>query len=143
MSSQLALGSMLYSKLSGTALGTLLARVPNGTAPAIYHEQAVDSNALPYVIWLYPSEIDDNTTSRRLKDVVVRVYAVAAGDAQAGSIDKQIDTMLHHGTLGSAGGYTNIRMQRENGYQLITTDSAGKRYYTSGADYRAEITTTT
>jgi hypothetical protein len=140
MSSQLAMGSMLYSKLSGTALGMLLA---GGTAaPSIYHEQAPDNAALPYVVFLYPASTEDNTTSRRLKDNVVRVYAVALNDAQAGSIDKQIDTMLHHGTLGSAGGWTNIRMQRENDYQLITTTESGVRYYTSGADYRAEITTT-
>jgi hypothetical protein len=140
VSSQLALGSALYSRLSGTALGTLLY---GGTAtPSVFHGQAPDGTALPYVVFLYPSETDDNTTSRRMKDIVIRVYGVASNDAQAGSIDKQIDTMLHRVALGSSGGWTNIRLQRENGYQLITTDEAGKKYYTSGADYRAEITTT-
>lgn len=140
MSVQNAINASLYSRLSGTALGTLLA---GGTAsPSVFFEQAPDGAALPYVVWLLPSELDDNTTSRRLKDVVVRAYAVAGAPAQAGSIDATIDTMLHHVNLGTNGGYTNIRLQRENGYQLITTDSTGKRYYTSGADYRAEMTKT-
>ena len=140
MSSQLAFGSALYSRLSGTALGTLTA---GGTAsPSVYHEQAPDNAALPYVVFLYPSEVDDNTSPRRLKDIVIRAYAVALNDAQAGTIDACIDTLLHRNPLGSAGGWKNIRLQRENGYQLITTSEAGLRYYTSGADYRAEITTT-
>ena len=139
MSSQLALGSALYSRLSGTALGTLLA---GGTAaPAIFHEQAPDGQVLPYVIFSYPSEVDDNSSPRRLKDIVIRCYAVALNDAQAGTIDACIDTLLYRNPLGSAGGWKNIRLQRENGYQLITTSEAGIRYYTSGADYRAEITT--
>jgi hypothetical protein len=134
------------SRLSGTALATLLAPLQNGgTAPAICHEQAPDGQVLPYVVYLYPSELDDNTTSRRLKDIVIRCYAVAANDAQAGTLDKQIDAYLHRNplTFGSGAGWTNIRLQRENGYQLITTNEAGIRFYTSGADYRAEITTTT
>ena len=140
MSSQLAFGSALYTRLSGTALGTLLG---GGTAlPSIFHAQAPDNATLPYVVFLTAAETDDNQQSRRLKDVIVRVYAVAGNDAQAGSIDKQIDTMLHRVSLGSANGWNNLRIQRENGYQLVTTDEAGKRYYTSGADYRVEITTT-
>ena len=135
----MALGSALYSVLSGTALGTLTA---GGTlAPSVFHEQAPDNSALPYVVFLYPSETDDNTSPQRLKDVVVRVYGVAGNDAQAGTLDSTVDGLLHNKPLATTGGWKNLRLVRENGYQLITTDEAGKRYYTSGADYRAEITT--
>lgn len=141
MSSQNALNTALYTKLSGgTALTSLLS---GGTAtPSVYFEQAPDGAALPYVVWLYPSELDENLISHRMKDIVIRAYGVASAPAQAGTIDAAIDTLLHGGTLafGTATGWTPIWLRRENGYQLITTSEAGIRYYTSGADYRAEIT---
>jgi len=139
MSSQLALGSALYSRLCGTALGTLTA---GGTAsPSVFFEQAPDNQSTPYVVFLYPSELDNNQQSRRLKDVVVRVYGVANSPAVAGSLDSAIDTLLHRKAL-TMTGWTNLQLIRENGYQLVSTSESGIRYYTSGADYRAEITTT-
>jgi hypothetical protein len=134
---------MVYSRLAGTAGTALTSILAGGTAaPSVFYQQAPDSASLPYVVFLYPSGIDDNTSSRRLKDVVLRVYGVAANPAAAGTIDARIDTLLHRQTFASAGGWQNIRLQRENDYQLVTTNAAGVRYYTSGADYRAEITTT-
>lgn len=140
MSVQNALNAALYSKLSGTALSSLLS---GGTAsPAVFFEQAPDNYAMPYVVWLYPSELDENLIQHRMKNVVVRAYAVAAGPAQAGTIDSTIDGLLNGGTLsfGTATGWTQIWLYRENGYQLITTNEAGVRYYTSGGDYRVELT---
>jgi hypothetical protein len=141
MSSQNALNTALFSKLSGTALGTLTA---GGTAsPSVYFEQAPDNQALPYVVWLFPSEMDENIIPHRMKDVVVRAYAVASAPAQAGTLDATIDTLLHGATLtftGTPAIWKSIRLQRENGYQLVSTSEAGLRYYTSGADYRVELT---
>ena len=141
MSSQNALNASLYTKLSGTALSSLLA---GGTAaPSVYFEQAPDGAALPYVVWLYPSELDENLIAHRMKDIVIRAYGVAAAPAQAGTIDAAIDALLHGGTLmftGTPAPWTSIWLRRENGYQLITTSEAGIRDYTSGADYRVEIT---
>jgi hypothetical protein len=140
VSSQIPLGSALLTRLSGTALTSLLS---GGTAiPSVFFEQAPDKYKPPYVIFLFPSEQDDNTSPRRLKDVVARVYGVALNAEVAGTIDNVIDGMLHRNPLPSASGWKNIRLQRENGYQLISTSASGMRYYTSGADYRAEITTT-
>lgn len=141
MSIQNALNASIYSRLSGgTALNALLS---GGTAsPSVFFEQAPDNYALPYVVWLLPSEIDMNIIPHRMKDIVVRAYAVASAPAQAGTIDAAIDTLLNETTLtlGTSSGYTNIWTRRENGYQLITTNEAGIRYYTSGADYRVNLT---
>jgi len=137
MSIQNLLNTALYTKLSGTALGTLTA---GGTAsPSVYFAQAPDNATVPYVVWMFPSELDENTIPHRMKNVVVRAYAVAAAPAQAGTIDAAIDTLLNGGTL-TVTGWTNIWTHRENGYQLVSTSQSGVRYYTSGADYRVEIT---
>jgi len=131
----------LTSLLAGGTAGTAYAP---GTPVLMstFFEQAPDNPVLPYLIWLYPSELDTNIIPHRMKDVVMRVYAVASAPAQAGTIDAAIDTLLHNKTLtlGTASGYTNIWTRRENGYQLATTSEAGVRYYTSGADYRVELT---
>jgi hypothetical protein len=137
MTSQNVLNTAIYSKLSATALTSLLA---GGTAsPSVYFEQAPDNSPLPYVVFLYPSELDENLTPHRMKDIVLRVYGVAAAPAQAGTIDAAIDGLLHGATL-TVTGWTNIWLRRENGYQLISTSESGIRYYTSGADYRVELT---
>lgn len=142
MSIQNVLNTAIYSKLAGTAGTALTSLLSGGTAsPSVFFEQAPDNHALPYVVWLLPSEVDMNIIPHRTKDIVVRAYAVASAPAQAGTIDAAIDTLLNEATLtlGTASGYTNIWMRRENGYQLITTNEAGVRYYTSGADYRANL----
>jgi hypothetical protein len=141
MSIQTALNTAIYTKLTaGTALTSILA---GGTAaPSLYFEQAPDNAALPYVVWLLPSELDDNAITHRMKDVIVRAYGVAAAPAQAGTVDAQIDAQLHNATLsfGTASSWKSIWMRRENGYQLVSTSESGVRYYTSGADYRVNIT---
>jgi hypothetical protein len=135
MSIQNALNTAIYSRLAGTALSSLLS---GGTAsPSVYFEQGPDNVTLPYVIWLLPSEVDQNQTPHRLKEVIVRAYAVAGAPAQAGTIDATIDTLLHGVNLTIGTPWSNIWLVRENGYQLISTNEAGVRYYTSGADYRA------
>jgi hypothetical protein len=119
----------------------LTSLLAGGTAtPSVFYGQAPDSATLPYVVWLYPSEWDSNMISHRMKDVVIRVYGVASAPAQAGTIDNAIDGLLHQATLTLATPWTNIRTQRENGYQVISTSESGIRYYTSGADYRVNLT---
>jgi hypothetical protein len=141
MSSQNALNTAIYTRLAGTAGTALTSLLSGGTAvPSVFFEQAPDNAALPFVVWLYPSEVDMNIIPHRMKDIVLRAYAVAAAPAQAGTIDAAIDTLLHEQELSIGTPWTNIWMRRENGYQLITTSEAGVRYYTSGADYRVELT---
>ena len=140
MTIQNVLNAAIYTRLAGTAGTALTSLLSGGTAvPSVYYAQAPDNATLPYVVWLYPSELDVNQIPHRMKDIVVRVYGVASAPAQAGTIDAAIDARLHSATL-TVSGYTNIWTRRENGYQLITTSDAGIRYYTSGGDYRAELT---
>ena len=144
MSIQNALNTVIYSRLAGTAGTALSSLLSGGTAsPSIYFEQAPDNAALPYVVWLFPSELDENLIQHRMKNIVMRLYTVAGAAAQGGTIDAAIDTLLHGATLTFAGTpatWTSIWLRRENGYQLITTNEAGIRYFTSGADYRVELT---
>jgi hypothetical protein len=148
MSIQNALNTAIYSQLAGTSATALTSLLAGGTGgTSVFFEQAPDNQTTPYIVWLYPSELDTNIIPHRMKDVVLRVYAVVSSDisyasAKAGTIDAAIDTLLHEVTLtmGTGSGYTNIWTRRENGYQLITTSEAGVRYYTSGADYRVNLT---
>ena len=140
MSVQNILNTAIYTRLAGTAGTALTALLSGGTAsPSVFYQQAPDNYTLPYVVFLYPSEIDMNVIPHRMKDVVLRAYAVAAAPAQAGTIDAAIDTLLNEVTL-TVTGYTNIWSRRDNGYQLISTSEAGIRYYTSGGDYRINLT---
>ena len=143
MSVQNTLNTAIYTQLAGTAGTALTSLLSGGTAsPSVFFGQAPDNQSLPYVVWSFPSEIDQNLIPHRMKDVVLRAYAVAAAPAQAGMIDAAIDTLLNEVTLpiGTASGYSNIWTKRENGYQLISTSEAGIRYYTSGGDYRINLT---
>ena len=135
MSSQNALNAAIYSKLTaGTALTSLLA----GTT-SIYFLQAPDNSSLPYVEFSCPSELDQNLIPTRMKDIVLRVQAVASTPALAGTLDAQMDAILNEASL-TITGWTNLWMRRENGFQTVITDQAGVRYYVSGADYRVELT---
>jgi hypothetical protein len=140
MSIQNLINVAIYTKLSGTALGTLTA---GGTAsPSVFFEQAPDNQTPPYVVWSFPSELDENMDSHRVKEMVLRAYGVALAPAQAGTLDAAIDTLLHKQSLtftGTPALWISLWLVRENGYQLISTSEAGIRYYTSGADYRVIV----
>jgi hypothetical protein len=149
MSIQNALNTAVNTQLSGTALTSLLAGGTAGTAYAggtllsVFYQQAPDNAVLPYVVFLYPSELDQNDTPHRVKDVVLRAYGVTTpstgGATLAGTIDATIDGLLHGKSLtfsGTPAAWGTVKLMRENGYQLISTSEAGIRYYTSGADYR-------
>lgn len=139
MSIQNVLNTAIYSRLSGgTALTSLLS---GGTAsPSVYFQQAPDGVVQPYVVFFIPSEIDLNLISHRMKDIVVRVQGYSTSPALAGTIDSRIDALLHDVELSLGTPWTNIWLRRENGYQFVSPTEAGIRYYTSGADYRVELT---
>ena len=96
------LNTAIYSRLQGgTALTSLLA----GTT-AIYHIQAPEGQDYPYVVWNTQGGGDTNDTANRLKNLVVYVRAYTAGlngAAQGGSIDAQVDTLLHLAPLTVSG----------------------------------------
>jgi hypothetical protein len=119
------LNTTLYNTLSGaTNAGTL-----------VFEGMAKDKCPLPYVVWSFINEHDENDNPHRMKNCAVFVRAYAASAAAAGAIDVQIDTALHNKVL-TVAGWTNIQTRREDGHSLVEVDPAGVRTWMVGADYR-------
>jgi len=129
------LDQAIYTKLNAaTALTSLLA----GTA-AIYHIQAPDNATLPYVVFNIQGGGDENQTPKRRKNLIVYVRAYSGVSAlNAGSIDTQIDTLMHGGTI-SVSGWANIWLNRENDIELVDNTPSGKKVWMSGAYFRARL----
>ena len=128
MSIQPALNATLYSALTGAAI--------TNAGSAVYFIQAPDGRALPYIIFDYVNEGDDNDNPHRAKNCVVFIRAYAESPSVAGTIDGQIDAALHNKVLSVTGGYTNFQTRRENGMSNVEVNAAGKKIFMSGADYR-------
>jgi hypothetical protein len=128
MSIQGTLNTTLYSAL--TTGGTVTT-----AGSAAYYMLAKDGAALPYILWDYVNEGDDNDNPHRAKNVVVSIRAYAASSAVASSIDSQIDGALHNKVL-SVTGWTNFQTRRENGMSSVEVDASGRKTFMAGADYR-------
>jgi hypothetical protein len=128
-----ALNTALYNKLAGgTALTTLL----GGTA--IYYQQAPDHTNLPYVIWSYAGGGDENMTPGRMKNNIIYARGYAANAALAGSIDAQVDALLHDGSL-SVSGWSNFWLARETDLETQDTMDSGDKVFMSGGFYRVRL----
>ena len=121
----------LYLRLQGTAITSLLA----GTT-SIYHMQANEGEAYPYIVYSVQGGGDTNDTSNRVKDllVFVRCYSKSSA-AQAGSIDAQMDAALHLVPL-TVSGWTNIWLARETDLETVEIDPNGQKIYMQGGFYR-------
>lgn len=126
MSIQNALNTAIFSRLAGTV---------TAAGSAVYFLQAPDNKARPYIVFDYTSDLDENETPNRTKNTVVFVRAYADTPGQAGTIDAQIDTLLHMQAL-TVTGYTNFWIAREMGQQNIENAPAGNKIYMAGAEYR-------
>jgi hypothetical protein len=126
-----ALNTAIYSQLAGTYTTA-------GTK--VYYLQAPDNAALPYIVFDYVADLDENYTANRTKNDVLFIRAYGTTPAQAGTIDAQIDGRLHAVTL-SVSGYTNFWTRRENAYSLSESDASGRKTYMAGADYRVRLDT--
>lgn len=126
MNFQNALDTAIYGAIGGTVTNA-------GTA--VFLDAAPDNYPMPYVVWDYINEGDRNDTSHRLKDCAVFIRSYAASAAAAKIIDGQIDDALHEKVL-TVSGWVNIQSHRENSHGLVETDSAGKKTWMRGADYR-------
>ncbi len=124
-----ALNTAIYSKLGGTATTA-------GTA--VFFEHAPDSQPLPYIVFDYVADIEDNNTPTEGINTVISARAYATTPTAAGTIDAKIKTLLHLATL-TVTGYTNYWSARENGYSFVENQS-GKNVYMAGADYRIRLT---
>ena len=129
--SNTALNTAIYSRLAGTYTSA-------GTK--VYYLQAPDAAVLPYIVFDYVADRDENMTANRTKNAVLFIRAYGTTPAQAGAIDAQIDGRLHAVTL-SVSGYTNFWTRREDAYSLSETDASGRVTYMSGADYRVRLDT--
>lgn len=135
MSVSLALGSAIYSKLTGSSnLTGLLA----GTG-AVYRMQAPEAAALPFVVFGLQAGGPENITASDLRDEVYNVQAYARTPALAGSIDAQVSSLLHHGSL-TVSGYTNIWCGRETDLEYTESEPTGAIIYHAGALYRIRLT---
>jgi len=132
-----ALASALYSRLQGTALTNLLA----GTT-SIYHMQAPEGAALPYVVFNLQGGGDENLDKNRTKNLVVFVRGYSESTpAQAGSIDAQIDGLLHLAPL-TVSGWTNIWLARETDLETVETPENSQPIYMQGGFYRIHLDAT-
>src|SRR3990167_5745023 len=127
-----ALNTAVYSRLNGaTALTALLA----GTT-AIYALQAPEAAAYPYVVYNVQGGGDTNDTQNRVKDLVIFVRGYSKlGNAQAGSIDAQIDTALHLVPF-TVSGWTDIWLARETDLETVETPPTGGQIWMNGGLYR-------
>lgn len=130
------LNSALYSKLSaGTALTALLA---GGTA-GIYHMQAPEGAALPYVVYSWQGGGQTNEVPDLQNRIeFIRCYASSA--ATAGSADAAIYNLLHGQSL-SITGWTTVSLQREDDYETVEIPANGSPVYTMGGLYRLILDT--
>jgi hypothetical protein len=120
-----ALNATIYSALNGKTTA----------AAKVYYLLAPDNTALPYIVWDYVNEGDDNATPRRAKNAVLFIRAYASTPADANTIDAAIDTELHDKVL-TITGWTNFWTARENGMSTVEVDASGRKTYMAGADYR-------
>lgn len=122
----------IYSKLSG---GTALVSALGGTA--IYHMQAPEGAALPYVVYSHAGGGDENLTPSRLINVVYNVRAYADDAKEAWTVMGLVDSLLHGGTV-TVTGYTNFWCARENFWEL-TDNTGAETIYAAGAYYRIRL----
>ncbi len=129
------LDTAFYSKLTGgTALTTLLA----GTT-SVYNQVVPRSAAMPYVVFNIQAGGPENMCPTEFESMVYLVKAVSATSAlAAGSIDAQIHTLLHKGTL-TVTGWTNFWLARETRIQYVETAPEGAYIWHVGGTYRVRL----
>lgn len=133
-----ALNTALYTKLNGaTAVTSLL----SGTT-AIYAQQAPEGAVYPYIVFNIQGGGDTNDTANRLKNLVLFVRAYATTNAQAGSIDAQIDTALHLVPFTGVSGWTNIWLAREQDLETVENPPTGGQVFMNGGLYRCMLDST-
>jgi hypothetical protein len=140
MSIQNALNAAVYTTLTGgTALTNLLS-----SETSVYFLQAPDDcTDTEYVVFSYQGGGDENQIPNRMKNNVLNVRAIsgggtASGPALAGSIDAQIDALLHLKPL-TVAGWENFWTAREMDIVLMENDEAGIKFFTSGGLYRIRL----
>jgi len=125
-----ALDSALYGKLTGgTALTALLA----GTT-SVFNKVAPPAEDLDFVV--FDVSYDDlNTTVRRAIDARAIIRGVSETSHQkAGSIDMQVDALIHDGTL-TVTGWNVYWQKRVRGLQYSEITPAHRAIWHVGGEY--------
>lgn len=113
---------------------TLLSGSTNAST-RVYSLIPPDNPTLPYIVFDYVNEADDNDNPNRSKQAVMFIRAYATTGKAADTIDAQIDTLLHNQVL-TITGWSNFQTRREDGFSFVEVDDAGRKVYMSGANYR-------
>lgn len=130
MSIQNALNAAVYTKLTAaTALTSLLA----GTT-SVYYLQAPDGAALPYVVFNQQGGGPENINPSDMRRATYWVRGYADTPALAGSIDAQLSTAIHGGSL-AVSGYTNFWTRRIQDISIVENLPNGESVYTGGGMY--------
>lgn len=126
----------LYSRLTGTsALTNLLS-----STTAVGNQLVSQGTGFPYVIFQEMSEVDDNASPHRTKQILYLVKGVSrTGFAEAGRIDAAIDAALHRLPL-TITGWGNYLIRRESSVEYVEPLAGGGFVYHSGGIYRLRIT---
>ena len=104
----------------------------------IYHQQAPDQQARPYVVFSLAAGGDENQTPSRMKDLLYFVRAYADTAKEAGEIDAIIDGLLHNQEL-SITGWANYWLAREDDLSDIENAKSGEKIHMTGANYRMRL----
>lgn len=135
MSAFNALGSAVYSRLAaGTALTALL----YGGSASIYNLEPPYEAHHDYIVFNVQDGNETNDTRHRVKDITLQVRAYATALNRAGSIDAQIDTLLHAGSL-SVTGWQVLWLVRSTDIELVEYDEGRRPIYTRGGLYDLKI----
>ena len=123
----------IFSRLANTAAITNL--LAAGSL-SIFHLQADEGAAYPYITFSHQGGGDTNETRHRVKNILrfIRAYSSESA-AQAGSIDAQIDTALHLVPL-TVSGWANLWLARETDLETFENEPSGRPIWMQGAFYR-------
>ncbi|HRS74554.1 MAG TPA: DUF3168 domain-containing protein [Anaerolineaceae bacterium] len=121
-----ALNTAIYTAIGGTLTSA-------GTA--VFYLAAPDGQALPYIVWDYTADIDENMDRNRTRNSLVFIRAYASTAGAAGTIDGQVDALLHMKAL-TITGWSNFWTARENSFSSVETDQSGRKVFMAGAEYR-------
>jgi hypothetical protein len=136
MSATNALNTAIFSRLAG---GTALTSVLGGTA--IFYQMAKDNQTRPYVVFSYQTGNEENLTPSRMKNEIVYIRGYSNNQAQAGTIDTLIDSLIH-GYQFTVTGYENFWTARETEVSLVEILPDNTKVYHAGAFYRLRISKT-
>lgn len=128
-----ALNTALFSRLAG---GTALVNTLGGTF--IYYQQAPDNADRPYVVWSYQAGQQENVTPSKMFNELVYIRGYSDNQAQAGTIDAQINTLMD-GYAFSATGHTNFWTARESEFSMFDVLPDSTKVYMAGAMYRVRL----